>query len=115
MHPCLHVDEITRLIARELVRSGGRATAVALACCCKSFENPALDALWETQEELVPLLKSLPRDVWDPHTCMVCSDNMIRITFSQPLIPTVIRETADKTGMGPLPGIRSKDANTQRT
>jgi hypothetical protein len=78
MHPCLSIDEILRLIACELAASTGRATTVALACCCKSFEDPALDALWETQNTLLPLLKSLPGDVWDgdgytvsvPTTCV---------------------------------------------
>ena len=63
-HPCLRVDEILRIVALELVALGAKATAVALACCCKSFEDPALDALWETQHRLLPLLKSLPGDVW---------------------------------------------------
>ena len=65
MHTCLNMDEIVRLIARELVTSKTRATTVALACCRRSFEDPVLDALWETQEHLLPLLKSLPEDVWN--------------------------------------------------
>jgi hypothetical protein len=65
MHACLSVDEILRLLAYELVASEAKATAVALACCRKSFEDPALDVLWETQDRLPPLLKSLPRDVWN--------------------------------------------------
>ena len=65
MHACLYVDEIVRLIAREIVASGRKAVAVALACCCKSLEDPVLDELWETQKELNPLLKSLPGGVWD--------------------------------------------------
>lgn len=64
MHPCLNVDEIFRLFAHELVSSEAKATAVALACCCKSFEEPVLDALWERQDRLTPLLKCFPRDVW---------------------------------------------------
>jgi len=66
MHPCLSVDELVRLITYELVASRGRATAVALACCRKSFEDPVLDTLWETQEKILPLIKSLPEDVWNP-------------------------------------------------
>ena len=65
MHTCLNVDEVLRLIARELLASGGRATAVAFACCCKSFEDPVLEELWKTQGQLTPLLTSLPGDVWD--------------------------------------------------
>ena len=71
MHPCLYVDEIVRLIAHELVTSTGWATSVALACCCKSFEDPVLDALWETQSRVLPLLNSLPDDVWGEGRCHV--------------------------------------------
>jgi len=65
MHPYLNVDEILRLIACELVASGAKGTTVTLACCCKSFEEPVLDALWGTQDQLTPLLKCFPRDVWE--------------------------------------------------
>lgn len=65
MHACLSVDEIVRLLAYDLVTSGGKATAVALACCCKIFEDPVLDALWGTQERLYVLLLTFPEDVWD--------------------------------------------------
>jgi len=71
MDACLSVDEIVRLIAYELVGSRAKATAVALACCRKTFEDPVLDALWETQEKLLPLLKSLPGDVWNESGCTV--------------------------------------------
>ena len=65
MHHCLGVDEILRLFACELVTSNAGATAVALACCRRSFEEPVLDSLWETQSQLVPLLKCFPRDAWE--------------------------------------------------
>ena len=67
MHACLNVDEIVRLIACEL----GKGTAVALACCRKSFEDPVLDALWVEQYRLLPLLKSFPEDVWNQGGCVV--------------------------------------------
>ena len=65
MHACLNVDEIVRLIAGEFVESKTNATAVALGCCRKVFEGPVLDVLWGTQDELLPLFKSLPGDVWN--------------------------------------------------
>jgi len=65
MHACLNVDEIVRLLACELVMSGGRGSAAALARCRKSFEEPVLDALWEAQDQLRPLLKSFPEGVLD--------------------------------------------------
>ena len=71
MHPCLNVDEILRLLACELVKSEAKATAVSLACCCKGFEDPMLDALWATQGSLLPLLKSFPGDVWNEDECTV--------------------------------------------
>ena len=55
MHPCLRVDEIIRLVACELVELEANGTVAALACCCKSFEEPVLDVLWETQVELTLL------------------------------------------------------------
>jgi len=71
MHPCFHVDEILRHVASEVVASKGKGTAVALARCCKSFEDPVLDVLWETQEGLIPLFGSLPRGVWNDDECDV--------------------------------------------
>ena len=71
MHACLNVDEIVRLIAGELVAGEAYATAVALGCCCKSFEGPVLDTLWEVQTRLLLLLKTLPADVWNDGDCTV--------------------------------------------
>jgi len=76
MHACLNVDEIVRLIACELFASGGNATAVGLACCCKSYEDPVLDTLWAAQDRLLPLLKSFPGDVWNKGGCTVSAPKM---------------------------------------
>ena len=65
MHSCLGVGEILELVARELVASGAKRTAVSLACCCRNFEDPVLDQLWETQDRIIPLLKCLPQEVWE--------------------------------------------------
>ena len=81
MHACLSVDEIVRLIAHELVASGGTGTAVALACCCKNFEDPVLDALWVEQDRLFPLLDSFPADVWNEGGCTVSASTMSVFPF----------------------------------
>ena len=86
MHPCLCVDEIIRRVAHELVTSGGKATSVALACCCKTLEDPMLDVLWETQGTLLPLLKSLPRDVWNEGECTVSPPTMCALSLVNYLI-----------------------------
>ena len=81
MHACLNVDEIVRLIARELVASGRNGTASGLACCRKSFEDPVLDALWATQNGLIPLLMSFPRDVWNGGRFTVSAPTMCFFLF----------------------------------
>lgn len=58
----LGVDEILRLLARELVASETEAAAVSLASRRKNFEDPVLDALWETRDRLLPLFESLPEE-----------------------------------------------------
>lgn len=65
MHACFSVDEIVRLLACELVASGGGVAAVALARCCRALEDPVLDALWESQDRLRILLETFPESVWD--------------------------------------------------
>ena len=73
MHPCLRVDEIVRIIASELVASKWKATTVSLACCCKGLKEPALDAVWETQDEgFAPLLGTLPEGVLVSDESDVC-------------------------------------------
>ncbi|KIJ13760.1 hypothetical protein PAXINDRAFT_116679, partial [Paxillus involutus ATCC 200175] len=37
---------------------------VALARTCRAFQEPALDALWLQLDDLTPLLRCLPEDVW---------------------------------------------------
>lgn len=76
MHPCLYVDEIVRLIADELVQAKEQASSVTLACCCKSFADPMLDVLWESQDQLLPLMKSLLGDAWHGHGCTASVSTM---------------------------------------
>ena len=86
MHPCLCVDEIIRRVALELVASRRNATSVALACCCKTLEDPILDVLWETQGSLLPLLKSLPGDVWNEGECTVSPPTIYALSLLKYLI-----------------------------
>lgn len=113
MHACLNVDEIVRLLACELVTSG-KGTAAALACCRKSFEDPVLDAVWEVQDQLRPLLKSFPGDVLDDEggkwvSALVAFDSLSTKLFGW----VVFQEDPHQRGMGPLPEVRSKDPSAQ--
>ena len=72
MHPCLHVDEIVTLVASELVASDSKASAAALARCCRGFEDPVLDPIWEDPGWLTNLLSVFPKDVWNYREDKVC-------------------------------------------
>jgi len=114
MHPCLGVDEVLRLLACELVASGAKATAVSLARCCKGFEDPVLDALWETQERLLPLLKSFPVGVWKVETGRLVGPRKVSIlSSSNRATEKVFQETSDEGGMVSFPEIRSGSTGAQ--
>lgn len=112
MHPCLAVDEILRHFACELVASGAKATAVALACCCRSFEDPVLDALWEAQNELAPLLTCFPRDVWEEEDGSFVSPLAV---LAFPMLNRSVlknsQENPDEGRMGPFQKVRPKNAD----
>jgi len=58
-HCALGIDEILRELAARVVDTH-RLTAVSPARCTKSFEEPALSALWKIQVKLPLLIKTLP-------------------------------------------------------
>jgi len=63
-HRFFKVDELTRLIARQLV-SINKGSAVNLACASRCLAEPVLSTLWERQQSLDTLLKVLPKGTWD--------------------------------------------------
>ena len=75
-HRALMVDEILRGVTARVTRRHP-PTAVALACCSKVFEEPALSALWKIQDELPTLIKTLPSDTWELHIGEA-EDNIVR-------------------------------------
>ncbi|KAJ7119527.1 hypothetical protein C8R44DRAFT_877952 [Mycena epipterygia] len=64
MHQGLLICEIFRMICEHLLESLALRSLAALAVACKAFENTALDVLWLEQTSLVPILGSLPSDIW---------------------------------------------------
>ena len=113
MHRCLNVDEVVRLIACELAASGGKATAVCLACCCKGLGDPVLDVLWATQVELSPLFKCLPGDVWKEGGYTVSTPTTHVLLLPQRFRLKVLKTPSDGDGMVSFPKVRSKNASTQ--
>lgn len=72
MHPIWCIDEILNVIlsyvdpphtdrsSRAPIKPTGRNTFAVLARTCKTFSDPALDALWEFPKSILPLLQILP-------------------------------------------------------
>ena len=76
-HHALMVDEILREVTAQVIWRH-RPTVIALACCAKSFEEPALSTLWKNQgSELPTLIKTLPPDCWELHIGEA-EDNIVR-------------------------------------
>lgn len=62
MHDALWIEEVFLCIVEALNPGtlGARSTLSALARTCKTFHEPAIDALWYTQTSLGPILRLVP-------------------------------------------------------
>jgi hypothetical protein len=115
-HRCWALDEIVRVIAANLVLDKANASAVSLANCSKSLEEPALSEVWRSLSSLAPLVKSFPPEVWEIREEKLASTAMdledVLCGSDQPLI--VFQEGSATRGMdaisaavrikGPTPG-----------
>ena len=72
------LDEIVRAIAANLVSDRARASAVALASCSKSVEEPALGEVWRSLSSLAPLVKCFPPEIWEVKDEMLASPQRTR-------------------------------------
>ena len=64
-HSYWGLPEIVRAIAANLVSDKAKGSAVALASCCKSLEEPALGEVWRSLSNLAPLVTCYPLEIWD--------------------------------------------------
>ncbi|KAJ7447467.1 hypothetical protein FB451DRAFT_779082 [Mycena latifolia] len=62
MHRCLKIPEVLSLIFAHLAEGTGNVDLSHLAITCRTFADPALNLLWHTQTDLVPLLRCL--ELW---------------------------------------------------
>jgi hypothetical protein len=69
MHLCLKLVEIQRIIVESLERENStfRSDLLALAMSCSLLCETALDELWREQSSLLPLILTMPDDVWEKH------------------------------------------------
>jgi hypothetical protein len=65
MHICLQIAEIlTKIFASYDDDKESIKALYSLTLVCKTFHEPALDALWRFQRSFVTLLKMFPKDAW---------------------------------------------------
>lgn len=91
MHRCLEVAEILATVMDyvevlpHIAPSDGGYTPftegkhhlLQLAVTCRTFSEPALNALWRTQKSLLPLIETLPEDAWDTTITHEDSDEIV--------------------------------------
>ena len=65
MNQVFYIEELVQRIASSADdEPAGSASLLALACCCKSLEDPVMEVLWQRQKDLQIVLRTLPADCW---------------------------------------------------
>lgn len=86
MHPCLNVQEILWIIFDSLLNDApsreNTSALISLAITCHTFEHMALDILWRTQRNLVPLIKCMPTDLWTEDPTFGFNRTLVRSIFT---------------------------------
>lgn len=82
MHRCFAVPEILNLICNQCVKFSNPPrlawnTLASLARTSRSFQEPALQHLWYEIDTIAPLIKCMPRDLWEAH-----GKSLVRVTGS---------------------------------
>jgi hypothetical protein len=65
MHQVLQIQEIYRnIVSHVYADPTGPQTLFALARTSRGLSELAIDALWQEQRSIGPLIKTLPEDLW---------------------------------------------------
>ncbi|KZP23398.1 hypothetical protein FIBSPDRAFT_461985 [Athelia psychrophila] len=72
MHRCLWIPDIIATIIEEIAlqkytrrEPSSRSTLAKLAQTCRMLSELSLNSLWKVQSSLVPLLRTMPSDLWE--------------------------------------------------
>jgi hypothetical protein len=87
MHKCLLVQEILYRVVSDVENFGNKRSLSNLSLTCKRFLEPALDELWRTQANLIPLAKCFPPDSWNIR-------EELGLNYGLQTIETFVRATA---------------------
>ena len=84
MHSCLYITEILSIIFASLHRSH----LPVVARICRAWEKPALDVLWKSMDDLLPLIDLFPQDSRTLSLPRVCTPRFrgIRLTINSILL-----------------------------
>ncbi|KAJ7036640.1 hypothetical protein C8F04DRAFT_1095209 [Mycena alexandri] len=84
MHRALEILEIAEMVCCHLRPQGHCAgqTLAALAASCRIWQDPALDALWATQDSLIPILSCMPQGLFNVEPSLPYFDSFRRMVRS---------------------------------
>ncbi|KAF7978625.1 hypothetical protein HWV62_45112 [Athelia sp. TMB] len=87
MHRCLLISEVVVNIAQEILHDDFRwekptawDSLAKLAQTCRMFSEPSLNLLWRAQASLIPLLRTMPADLWRMDDGILILDRPIKST-----------------------------------
>lgn len=89
MHSCLYIMEILSIVFSSL----DRLHLPVVARICRAWEKPALDVLWKSMDDFLPLIDLFPQDSRTLSLPRVCTSRFCRILlttqqgFTRPLVP----------------------------
>jgi hypothetical protein len=90
MHSCLYITEILAII----FTSFDRVHLPVAARICRAWEKPALDVLWKSMDDLLPLVDLFPQDSRTLSLPRVCIPHFYGVPltnqqgFTRPLVPS---------------------------
>ncbi|KIJ66524.1 hypothetical protein HYDPIDRAFT_26864 [Hydnomerulius pinastri MD-312] len=88
MHRVLYTQEILLNIFKctyPAWRSSFNPDLVALARTCRVFHEPALNVLWAELDNLTPLIRCLPQDLWSVEIVKIGGSEVRCYSFHKPL------------------------------
>ena len=91
MHACLEVQEILHyiftLVFHDASGRPARRDLLSLALTCHYLAETALDILWHTQSNMVPLIKTLPGRCWKEDPASGFDRMFVSLSYSFCIMP----------------------------
>ncbi|KAJ6580035.1 hypothetical protein DFH09DRAFT_1076941 [Mycena vulgaris] len=84
MHRALNIMEVVEIVTSHLSPSlpDERGALASLAVTCETFHDPALDALWRSQNTIKNILSCMPGDLFTPAPALAADNRPLRMLRS---------------------------------